>query len=43
MSSSYNAMAFYEIGAAEVIDEKELSGEILKQKVYDLLENNQKE
>ena len=39
---SYNAKAFYEIGAAEVIAEKDLSGELLKQKVYNLIENSDK-
>lgn len=39
---SYNARAFYEIGAAEVIKEKDLSGDILKQKIYNLIENTDK-
>jgi UDP-N-acetylglucosamine--N-acetylmuramyl-(pentapeptide) pyrophosphoryl-undecaprenol N-acetylglucosamine transferase len=35
---NYNARAFYEIGAAEVIAEQDLSGALLKKKVYELLD-----
>lgn len=39
---SFNAKAFYEIGAAEVIKEKDLSGKVLKQKIYELIDDNEK-
>lgn len=39
---NHNAKAFTEIGASKVIAEKDLSGELLKRKVYELLNNPEK-